>query len=63
MHYGLPESITWFGQGIVFGIPVPVIISFIFVIFGAWLFKKTKFGLHVKQLEEIGKPHGLLVYP
>ena len=50
MHYGLPESITWFGQGIVFGIPVPVIISFIFVIFGAWLFNKTKFGLHVKSI-------------
>ena len=50
MHYGLPESITWFGQGIVFGIPVPVIISLIFVIFGAWLFNMTKFGLHVKAI-------------
>ena len=50
MHYGLPESLTWFGQGKIFIIPVPVIISFIFVIFGAWLFNRTKFGLHVKAI-------------
>jgi len=50
MHYGLPESLTWFGQGIVFGIPVPVIISIIVVVFGAWLFNMTKFGLHVRAI-------------
>ena len=32
MHYGLPESLTWFGQGDIFYIPVPVIISILFVI-------------------------------
>ena len=50
MHYGLPESLTWFGQGIVFGVPVPVIISLIVVIFGAWLFNMTKFGIHVRAI-------------
>jgi len=50
MHYGLPESLTWFGQGDIFYIPVPVIISILFVIFGIWLFNKTKFGLYVKAI-------------
>ena len=50
MHYGLPESLTWFGQGEIFGIPVPVLISLIFAIFGAWLFNRTKFGLHVRSI-------------
>ena len=50
MHYGLPESLTWFGQGEIFGIPVPVLISLIFALFGAWLFNRTKFGLHVRSI-------------
>ena len=50
MHYGLPESLTWFGQGEIFGIPVPVLISLLFALFGAWLFNRTKFGLHVRSI-------------
>lgn len=50
MHYGLPESLTWFGQGELLGIPVPVLISLIFALFGAWLFNSTKFGLHVRSI-------------
>jgi len=50
MHYGLPESLTWFGQGEFLGIPVPVLISLIFALFGAWLFNRTKFGLHVRSI-------------
>ena len=50
MHYGLPSSITWFGQGTVAGIPVPVIISVLFALFGAWLFNHTRFGLHVRAI-------------
>ena len=50
MHYGLPESLTWFGQGEILGIPVPVLISLIFALFGAWLFNRTKFGLHVRSI-------------
>ena len=49
MHYGLPESLTWFGHEIL-GIPVPVLISLIFALFGAWLFNRTKFGLHVRSI-------------
>jgi ribose/xylose/arabinose/galactoside ABC-type transport system permease subunit len=50
MHFGLPESITWFGQGTIAGIPVPVIISGLFALFGAWLFNHTRFGLHVRAI-------------
>jgi len=50
MHYGLPASLTWFGQGEILGIPVPVLISLIFALFGAWLFNRTKFGLHVRSI-------------
>ena len=50
MHYGLPESLTWFGQGSIFSIPVPVVISLVFAMFGAWLFNMTKFGLHVRAI-------------
>lgn len=50
MHYGLPSSLTWLGQGDLFGIPVPIIIAFVFAAFGAWLFNHTKFGLHVRAI-------------
>ena len=50
MHYGLPPSITWLGQGSILGIPVPVIIALIFALFGAWLFNHSKFGLHVRAI-------------
>ncbi|MBX2882062.1 MAG: ABC transporter permease [Granulosicoccus sp.] len=50
MHFGLPSSITWLGQGEVAGIPVPVIISIVFALFGAWLFNYTRFGLHVRAI-------------
>lgn len=50
MHFGLPPSLTWFGQGSIAGVPVPVIISLLFALFGAWLFKHTKFGLHVRAV-------------
>ena len=50
MHYGLPSSVTWFGQGAIAGVPVPVIISILFALFGAWLFNHTRFGLHVRAI-------------
>ena len=50
MHFGLPSSVTWLGQGAVAGIPVPVIISLLFALFGAWLFNNTRFGLHVRAI-------------
>ncbi len=50
MHFGLPTSLTYLGQGSIVGVPVPVIISLVFAAFGAWLFKHTKFGLHVRAV-------------
>ena len=41
MHYGLPESLTWIGQGDIYGIPVPVLISLVFALFGG---KGTVYG-------------------
>ena len=50
MHFGLPETLTWLGQGKVFGVPVPVIIAFSVAVIGAWLFNHTKFGLYVRAI-------------
>ena len=50
MHFGLPEALTWIGQGKVVGVPVPVIIAFSVAIIGAWLFNHTKFGLYVRAI-------------
>jgi ribose/xylose/arabinose/galactoside ABC-type transport system permease subunit len=50
MHYGLPPSLTWIGQGDILGVPVPVLLAFLFALFGAWLFNHTKFGLHVRAV-------------
>jgi len=50
MHYGLPPSLTWFGQGRVAGVPVPVIIAIGTALLGAWLFNHTKFGVQVRAI-------------
>ena len=50
MHFGLPQSLTWIGQGKVVGVPVPVIIALVTALIGAWLFNHTKFGLHVRAI-------------
>ena len=50
MHFGLPPSLVWFGQGKVAGVPVPVIIALCFALFGSWLFNHTRFGLHVRAI-------------
>ena len=50
MHFGLPETLTWIGQGKVIGVPVPVIIAFTVAVLGAWLFNHTKFGLYVRAI-------------
>jgi len=50
MHFGLPQSLTWIGQGKVVGVPVPVIIALVTALLGAWLFNHTKFGLHVRAI-------------
>lgn len=50
MHFGLPVSVTFVGQGVLGGVPVPVIISLAAAVFGAWLFNRTRFGLHVRAI-------------
>ncbi len=50
MHFGLPPSLVWFGQGKIAGAPVAVIIALLFALFGAWLFNHTTFGLHVRAV-------------
>ncbi|MDE0347389.1 MAG: ABC transporter permease [Boseongicola sp.] len=50
MHFGLPTSVTYVGQGVLGGVPVPVIISLAAAVFGAWLFNRTRFGLHVRAI-------------
>jgi len=50
MHFGLPPSLTYLGQGSIAGVPMPVVISLLFAAFGAWLFNHTRFGLHVRAV-------------
>ncbi len=50
MHFGLPTSLTWLGQGKVFSVPVPVIVAALVAVVGAWLFNHTKFGLYVRAI-------------
>ena len=50
MHYGLPPSLTWIGQGSILGLPVPVLLAFLFALLGAWLYNHTRFGLHVRAI-------------
>ena len=50
MHFGLPTSLTYFGQGKIAGIPVPVIISLLCAALAARLFNHSRFGLHVRAV-------------
>ena len=50
MHFGLPASLTYIGQGSIAGVPVPVIISLLFAALAARLFNHTRFGLHVRAV-------------
>ena len=50
MHFGLPTSLTWIGQGSIAGIPAPVIISLLFAALAARLFNHSRFGLHVRAV-------------
>ena len=50
MHFGLPASLTWIGQGSIAGIPAPVVISLVFAALAARLFNHPRFGLHVRAV-------------
>jgi ribose transport system permease protein len=47
---GFPDSFRWFGQGYVWGIPVPVIIMVVVALIGSFILTKTYFGRKVFAL-------------
>jgi ribose transport system permease protein len=47
---GFPDSFRWFGQGYVWGIPVPVIVLVIVALLGSFILTKTYFGRQIFAL-------------
>jgi ribose/xylose/arabinose/galactoside ABC-type transport system permease subunit len=47
---GFPDSFRWFGQGYVWGIPVPVIVMVIVALIGSFILTKTYFGRQIFAL-------------
>jgi ribose/xylose/arabinose/galactoside ABC-type transport system permease subunit len=47
---GFPDSFRWFGQGYVWGIPVPVIIMVVVALIGSFVLTRTYFGRKVFAL-------------
>ncbi len=47
---GFPDSFRWFGQGYVWGIPVPVIVMVVVALIGSFILTKTYFGRRVFAL-------------
>ncbi|MCG2784754.1 MAG: ABC transporter permease [Anaerolineae bacterium] len=47
---GFPDSFRWFGQGYVWGIPVPVIVLVIVALIGSFILTKTYFGRQIFAL-------------
>jgi ribose transport system permease protein len=47
---GFPDSFRWFGQGYVWGIPVPVIVMVFVALIGSFILTKTYFGRRVFAL-------------
>jgi ribose/xylose/arabinose/galactoside ABC-type transport system permease subunit len=47
---GFPDSFRWFGQGYVWGIPVPIIVMVVVALIGSFILTKTYFGRKVFAL-------------
>jgi ribose transport system permease protein len=47
---GFPDSFRWFGQGYVWGIPVPVIVMVVVALIGSFILTRTYFGRKVFAL-------------
>jgi ribose transport system permease protein len=47
---GFPDSFRWFGQGYIWGIPVPVLVMVIVALVGSFILTKTYFGRKVFAL-------------
>ncbi|MCL4171115.1 UNVERIFIED_CONTAM: hypothetical protein GTU68_001101 [Idotea baltica] len=50
MHFGLPESVAYIGQGEIAGLPVPVIIAFVSAVAGYLILNHTRFGVYCRSL-------------
>jgi len=50
LYFGLPPEVVWLGQGLIFGIPVPIYIATVFVLLTHWLFNLSRFGVHVRAV-------------
>jgi ribose/xylose/arabinose/galactoside ABC-type transport system permease subunit len=50
MHFGLPESVAYIGQGTIAGIPVAVLIALAASLFGYWLLVHTRFGVYCRAI-------------
>ena len=50
LYFGLPPQLVWLGQGTLAGIPVPIFVAALFILFAHWLFNLTTFGVHVRAV-------------
>ena len=50
LYYGLPPAVVWLGQGKILGVPVPVVLAAVFVVFSWWLYNRTQFGVHCRAV-------------
>ena len=47
---GFPDSFRWFGQGYVWGVPVPIIVMVVVALIGSFILTKTYFGRNIFAL-------------
>lgn len=50
MHFGLPSSVAYIGQGDIAGLPVPVILALVSALVGYLILNHTKFGVYCRAL-------------
>ena len=50
MHFGLPESVAFIGQGEILGIPMSVLVALFSALFGYFLLNFTQFGIYCRAL-------------
>ncbi len=49
-NFSVPSDATFWGKGQLFGIPIPIFILVVVVLFGSYLFLKTRFGTYVRAV-------------
>ena len=50
MHFGLPESVAFIGQGEILGVPMSVWVALLSALFGYFLLNFTQFGVYCRAL-------------